>query len=588
MFPEIAGVLIEQISVADEMTLVGRTTSETASCPSCRTDSGRVQSHYTRRLHDLPAGGRPVHLVLYVRRFFCSKSTCTQKIFAERLPELCHPHAQCTIRLQEALSQPGLVLGGQAGARLGSELGILGSRDTILRLVRHHPLPDPPAPRRIGLDDWAWKRRLRYGTLICDLERSVPIDMLPDRSVEVVAAWLAAHPTVELVSRDGSSEYASAIKKGAPQARQVSDRWHLTKNLAGCVSVVLAKSLTEIRRAAQLTFPKEGEAQSQQAPQLSRTRAVRQTQLARKAEREQRYQTIIALRNQGMSSDEIAERLGLGERTVRHWLSQRGIPYSRERSPRPRLIDPYRIYLTERWNQGCHKGSQLEKEARARGYTGSQRGIYRFLETLSVSALPTRLRRPVPAPVPVGTQSLPIPTLTLSASQATWFFFRREADLKEEEKAQLYSLLQASPKAKVAYHLVEAFLHMVRERTGEQQLEAWLKEIEASQLEAFASFVTSLRQDKDAVLAALTLPWSTGPLEGHINRLKLIKRQGYGRAKFDLLRLRVLHHPAEREVAQAAKTGADQKLRRNRSQKLRAEENTLTSQAPTVGMREVA
>lgn len=255
----------------------------------------------------------------------------------------------------------------------------------------------------------------------------------------------------------------------------------------------------------------------------------------------------------------------MGERTVRHWLSQRGIPYSRERSPRPRLIDPYRTYLTERWNQGCHKGSQLEKEVRARGYMGSQRGIYRFLETLSVSALPTRLRRPTPVPAAVGTQSPSIPSLALSASQATWLFFRREADLKEEEKAQLSSLLQASPKAKMAYHLVEAFLQMVRERTGEQQLDVWLQEVEASQLEAFESFVTSIQQDKDAVLAGLTLPWSTGPLEGHINRLKLIKRQGYGRAKFDLLRLRVLHYHQKKQndQQQGVNSLKNQKTRAN-------------------------
>lgn len=166
--PEIAGVLIEQIHVADEITLAGRTTSPTASCPSCGTPSSRVQSRYTRKLHDLPSSGRPVHLILSVRRFFCQDRTCAQKMFAERLPELCHPHAQRTIRLQEALCHLGLALGGQAGAEVGAGLGLFGSRDTILRLVRQHPLPDPPPPRVIGLDDWAWKRRLRYGTLICE------------------------------------------------------------------------------------------------------------------------------------------------------------------------------------------------------------------------------------------------------------------------------------------------------------------------------------------------------------------------------------------------------------------------------------
>ena len=195
------------------------------------------------------------------------------------------------------------------------------------------------------------------------------------------------------------------------------------------------------------------------------------------------------------------------------------------------------------------------------------------------------MRRPAPAPASVGTQSLSIAPLTLSASQATWLFFRRKADLKQEELTQLHVLLQASPKAKMAYHLVEAFLHMVRQRTGEHQLEAWLKEVEASQLEAFASFVTSIQQDKDAVVAGLTLPWSTGPLEGHINRLKLIKRQGYGRAKFDLLRLRVLHHPRKRlnEKKQDAHRHEEKALK---DQKTR--ENSLISQHTTFAISRVA
>lgn len=257
----------------------------------------------------------------------------------------------------------------------------------------------------------------------------------------------------------------------------------------------------------------------------------------------------MTLRNQGMRAAEIAATLGMGERTVRHWLSSRGIPYSRERRPRPRLIDPYRNYLNERWQQGCHKGSQLEKEVRARGYIGSQRGIYRYLETLEATASKSVSRRSVPAPAPVGASTPSNPPLTLSVQQATWLFFRKRADLKEEEKVQLNILLQASTQAKTAYHLVETFLSMMRERTGEQ-LDAWLEAAQASQIEAFVPFLTGIQQDQDAVLAGLTLPWSTGPLEGHINRLKLIKRSMYGRAKFDLLRLRVLSHPQMKQIPQ--------------------------------------
>src|SRR5260221_7598900 len=242
MFPDLPNVEVEGGEGDEQITLTLRATSPTAPCPSCGTVSSRIQSRYTRVLRDLPSIGHPIRLIVHVRRFSCKQSTCAQKIFVERLPSLCHPHAQRTKRLQEALCQLGLRVGGQAGADVGSELGISGSRDTILRLVRRSPQPATSESRIIGLDDWARKRRLRYGTLICDLERSQPIDLLSDRSVETVSAWLKKHPSIDIVSRDGSSEYASAIKKGAPQARPASRPLHMIKNLASCVSVQIAKT----------------------------------------------------------------------------------------------------------------------------------------------------------------------------------------------------------------------------------------------------------------------------------------------------------------------------------------------------------
>ena len=130
--------------------------------------------------------------------------------------------------------------------------------------------------------------------------------------------------------------------------------------------------------------------------------------------------------------------------------------------------------------------------------------------------------------------------LTLSAQQATWLFFRKREDLKEEERTYLRLLRQASPLVEATYQLVETFLHMVRERTGEQ-LDAWLGAVQASHLKAFQSFVTGVQQEKEAVLARLTWPWSNGPLEGNVNQLKLIKRSMYGRAEFDLLKFPVLY-----------------------------------------------
>jgi transposase len=177
------------------------------------------------------------------------------------------------------------------------------------------------------------------------------------------------------------------------------------------------------------------------------------------------------------------------------------------------------------------------EQLRAKGFKGSQHGVYRYLQTLkaSTAAASTHQRASKRA-----SSSQPSPLLTLSASQATWLFFRTEEDLKPEEQEDLRRLRQASPDLEVAYQLVDDFLHMVRERTGER-LEQWLKKVEASHLQAFQTFVTGVQKDQDAVLAGLTLPYSNGPLEGPVNRLKLIKRSMYGRAEFDLLKLRVLY-----------------------------------------------
>ncbi len=190
------------------------------------------------------------------------------------------------------------------------------------------------------------------------LLRGWPIDVLADRTVETVSAWLKKHPCIDTVSRDGSSEYASAIKLGAPQARQVSDRWHVTKNLANGVSMLLAQSLAELRRAQQAALtsePEERPSSGEHHP--GRTRAVQRAQRARQAERSERYESIMALRKQGMMSADIAMRMGMPERTVGHWL-RRGTPYSRPRRQRARLLDPYHTYLLQRWNQGCHNVAQ--------------------------------------------------------------------------------------------------------------------------------------------------------------------------------------------------------------------------------------
>jgi len=549
IIPDLSDLVIEQVSVTNEVTITVRAASPMAPCPCCGTICKRVQSQYTRTLRDLPASGRPVHLLVRVRRFFCHESTCVRKIFAERFPSLTLPRVKFTLRLQETLREMGFALGGEAGARLGTQLSIPGSPDTILRLVKGAEVPATPAPRVVGIDDWSWKRRLRYGTLICDLERGRPIEVLPDREVTTVSAWFKKHPTVEIVSRDRSSEYAAAIQKGAPQALQVADRWHIGKNLAASVETLLARCRAEIRRALLVHVMPEQEREEME-PALEekrrppRSRSVQLAQQGRRAQKLDRYTQVLELHQQGVKAADIASRVGIGERTVHRWLAHGSFPEARRRRRRPSLIDPYERYVLNWWQAGNRKGSQLYRELTSRGYKGSPKAMYNYLATLRTPQVCSSKSSP---PKPQERRSIPLPPAPLenfSAQRAAWLFVCQPEKLDERQQAELVLIRGASPHAERAYCLAQAFMQMMREQTGEQ-LDPWLSSVEASHLPELESFAKGIQHDKAAVLAGLTLPWSTGPVEGHVNRLKLIKRSMYGRAKLPLLRARVLHVAAK-------------------------------------------
>ncbi|UIJ32233.1 ISL3 family transposase [Cereibacter azotoformans] len=200
-------------------------------CPSCGTASTRLHSRYARRLSDLPAHGRRVRIVLTVRRFRCPSRTCRTRIFGERLDEgIGQRHGRRTARLQGLVHCLGLALGGRPGQALAHRLLLRVSKDTLLRAVKNGLASEAPPPRVIGIDDWAWRKGHRYGSILCDLERRKVIDLLPDREPATVEAWLAEHPSVEIVSRDRGGGYGLAVANGRPEAVQVADRWHLLEN----------------------------------------------------------------------------------------------------------------------------------------------------------------------------------------------------------------------------------------------------------------------------------------------------------------------------------------------------------------------
>jgi len=506
ILPDLSDLIIEQLSVTSSVTLTVHAASPTACCPCCGTISKRIHSHYTRTLHDLPASGRLVHLKVQVRRFFCQEHACQRNIFAERFPSLALPRVKFTARLQEALREMGFESGGEGGARLGKKLSYPGSPDTILRLIKQTHLPTVSSPRVVGIDDWSWKRGLCYGTLICDLETNKPIDVLADRSVQTVSAWFEQRPSVEIVSRDRSSEYAAAISQGAPQAIQVADLWHIAKNLAESVQTLLARCRAEIRRGVQgQAIPEqareERESMQEQARRPARSRSVALAREGRRAQKLDRYEQMRELHQQGVKVADIASRMEIGERTIHRWLAHGSFPEARQRRRRPSLIDPYEHFVILRWQEGYRNGTQLYKELKAQGYKGSSKAMYNYLATLRApqSAVP----KPLPSKPSRGPKSVPPPPVPLenfSARRATWLFVHQPEKLDEAQQQALALMRQASPSAEAAYGLAQAFMRMIREHTG-QQLETWLSLVQESTLPEFKSFAKGIEQDKSAVFA---------------------------------------------------------------------------------------
>lgn len=539
--PELTDFETENINVNEQLWQgTFRSKVTTVACPLCLTPARRVQSRYRRTLADLPLSGQGFQLQLLVRRFYCDNITCVRRIFSERFPSLTRPYAQRTNRLSQTLWQIARVLGGEAGAALANRLAMPTSPDTLLRLLTPKkptvtPSVVPLTPlKKIGIDDWSWKKGVNYGTIIVDLESHKVVDLLADRSAKTVKEWLADHPQIEVITRDRSTEYALAATQGAPQAIQVADRFHIVRNLSEQVELLLARlakhwkpDLGIVEQVAAIPPTPAKELPHPARWKVEPSQQTERKRLAKREERVARYHQVVQLRQAGLKQLEIVARTGVSERTVRKLLKAPAFPETQVSPKRGSIFDRYAAYVLQRWQAGQHDGHQLWEEIKAQGFKGSERMVQRFLQQL-------RDEKGQPLVLPAASV-----LESLKARKAVWWFIRNPSKLSETETENLKLLLQASPLVNETYRLVQSFMRMVWQLKGEG-LESWLAEVKESEFEELKSFVRGIEKDKAAVLAGLTLPYSNGVVEGHNNRLKLIKRSMFGRAKLELLKKRVV------------------------------------------------
>lgn len=521
-----AGLDLTEIMLdCDGVLLQVEATAQSASCPLCACPATRVHSCYSRTVADLPSAGRRVRLRVHVRRFWCDTSACPRKIFAERLAPFLAPWARMTTRLCQAIEGLGLATCGELGARLGERLGIQTSPTTILRRIMAVPTSPPETVTALGIDDFALLRGRRYGTILVDLSRHQVIDLLPDRHAVTAAAWMEQHPEIDLVSRDRGGDYAAAARQGAPQAVQIADRFHLCQNLTDTVEKALARCHAEIRKAQQAHHtPPEAAVRQTPAPAVLTVEGTPYS--AHQLERYDRYQQAMALRAQGSKVKEIAERVGLGKRTIQRWISMGAYVETQYHHRHRSRFDAYEAYVRQRWDEGEHNIQQLWREVKAQGYPHSARALRGHLAAA---------RGPKPADLPAGGV-----LDHFSAKKVVWLFVRPALDLLEQEQAELEVLRQASATAETLYPLVQEFFRLVHTRQG-TLLDGWLSQAAASSIPELQRFAKGLEHDKAAVLAGLMRPESNAITEGHVCKLKMIKRVMFGRAGFPLLRQRVLH-----------------------------------------------
>ncbi len=533
---------LESITSSEtQVILVVKAIQSIVLCPRCYQASSRVHSHYQRTVADLPWQGVTVQLQLLSRKFFCTNKTCTRRIFCERLPRIVAAYGRQTVRLDDTLRLIGMMLGGQAGAKLASGLGLSISPDTLLRRIHQSHLSVRATPRVLGVDDWALRKGHRYGTILVDLEQHRPVELLPDRETSTLANWLKAHPGVEIVTRDRSKAYESGIRQGAPAAIQVADRFHLLQNLAETLDQVLgahSQTLKALSATSSLssTISLDGdEVVPVLPPQLSTKEQLRAEH--RRTRRLSNFQQVWELHERGWSAPAIACQVGIGRTSVFRYLRSTTFPERRGRSDCGRsLLDPYKDYLLQRWNNGCCEVLQLFEEIQQRGYPRSYDTVARYARRFrQAQGTQQRKRRRSIRQLP---NVIEPQKRSLTPRRAAHLVLQRPENWEPDDK-QLVQLMAQHPDLAEPIELAQSFAFLVRHRQSDQ-LEPWLEQALQSQLSPFHRFAKRLREDYDAVKAGVTLPWSNGQTEGQINRLKMLKRQMYGRAGMELLSRRFL------------------------------------------------
>lgn len=504
-------------------------------CPECKKYSYSVHDRYERRITDLPVFQYHSIMLLTVRKSRCHNDKCQRKVFTEQNDNIL-PYARRTERVTRLLSGIAIDMPTGSGHVLSEGLQIKVSRSALTRLAHQQPLPNIDTLKIVGVDDWAFRKGVNYGTILVDMEKSKPIDMLPTRDSEDLKAWLRNHPGIEIITRDRASSYSTAIDSICPDTVQVADRFHLLMNLSDALDTFfksISPKISKLIKDKTCEILCDAEAVSRQDSAIKKEFVEIPAPVQKPDSRQEVFNVVKKLQAQGLSRRKIGRELGISRNTVKLYFQQ-DILVPKSHSKRTN-IEIFSNYILSKMKTTGYTNMEIINDIRKMGYTGGNTQANQYISFLKKTNGVTALNY-------VEQRRQPIPYIKRLSSRKLAKYIGHSLNQIEDVDHRNYMqvLFENMPILKRVRRLVRRFKKMLK--TGEGQIQEWIKSIEHSKdkLPGIKPFAKGLKRDIKAVQNAIQLRWSNGPVEGHVNRIKSIKRQMYGRASFELLRRKVL------------------------------------------------
>lgn len=512
--------------------------SHRSKCPLCGRYSKRVHDYYYRTITDLPVFQNKTVILLRTRKFICGSKNCHRKVFSEQTPDIIR-YSRRTGRVSRILETFAIELTGRLGSILTEQLHISVSSSTITRIAHGRQLMEITQPRVLGVDDWAYRKGVSYGTILIDMETSRPIELLPSRDGQVLKDWLLKYNDVRIITRDRASSYALAINEACPNAVQVADRFHLLMNLSDALDTYFKsvsgkiRSLIASKSKEFLNLQDNGKVKEFKDISPQEIQIAQPSEECRVDQRLEIFNKVKELQVKEIPVLRISKDLGINRKTVQAYFLQETL--APRTHPKSSNIELFTDHIVARLSIDGYIVNDIIKEITGFGYNGSRSQAYNNINSI-------KKKHGIKTSGFSQIQCTRIPFVKpLSSRKLAKHIGSHLTDITDHnDRHYLQTLLDNIIELRIVRKLVQIFKEMLARGLG--NIRRWIDFIIRSKrkLSGLKTFARGMLRDIEAVENGINMHWSNGAVEGHVNRIKSIKRQMYDRASFELLRKKVI------------------------------------------------